>query len=111
MSNPYYSPEKLGLSILAQNDIAGAYEFNMCVVWKHAASGRIFYAFDSGCSCPSPFENYFFTDDDGILNTDLNEATARNFEGAAQEMEAKHFEKGEMYKMLKKALAPNSGRV
>lgn len=33
------------------------YMFNMSAVFHHTPSGALFYATDSGCSCPSPFEN------------------------------------------------------
>lgn len=33
-----------------------SYEFNTFVVWKHK-SGKIYCACDSGCSCPTPFED------------------------------------------------------
>jgi hypothetical protein len=56
-ADPYYQPEKFDLTIIDSLDLAGAYEFDMLIVWKHS-DGRLFYAFDSGCSCPSPFEGY-----------------------------------------------------
>lgn len=59
--NPYGSPEKFGLKIVS---VVGHmdYDFNMCVVWQSAIftdSPAHYYGFDSGCSCPSPFENIF----------------------------------------------------
>jgi hypothetical protein len=57
--NIYYSPEKLGLSTVAEIDWSdGCYQFDLRVVWKHDASGVLYTARDSGCSCPSPFEDY-----------------------------------------------------
>jgi hypothetical protein len=56
--NAYNSPEKLGLTILGQlYDPNSYYDFHDLIVWAHN-DGRIFYATDSGCSCPSPFEDY-----------------------------------------------------
>lgn len=54
----YYNPEKFGLTQIAQADEDDmSWKFNMFVVWKHT-DGRVFAASDSGCSCPSPFEDY-----------------------------------------------------
>jgi hypothetical protein len=52
----YSSPEKYGLSLLGSVDIAGDYEFDMLAVWQRNEDGALFYDYDSGCSCPSPFE-------------------------------------------------------
>ena len=57
-SNPYYYPEKCGLTIVAEIELeVQDYSYNTIVVWKHE-SGRLFSAHDSGCSCPTPFENF-----------------------------------------------------
>lgn len=54
----YYSPEDFALEQIAQLDYSsGSYEFDFRVVWKHE-SGALYTARDSGCSCPSPFEDY-----------------------------------------------------
>jgi len=54
----YYSPGEADLEIFETfDDPEAGYGFNMFVVWKHK-DGRLFYATDSGCSCPSPFEYY-----------------------------------------------------
>ena len=56
--NFYYNPEKSGLTILTTLDESDmSYEFNTFVIWEHK-DGRLFYAEDSGCSCPTPFENF-----------------------------------------------------
>lgn len=34
-----------------------SYQFNMTGVFHHKPTGALFYATDSGCSCPSPFED------------------------------------------------------
>ena len=58
-ANPYYSPEKCGLEILAEaEDRNMSYEFDKLVVWIDLESGNLYAARDSGCSCPSPFEGY-----------------------------------------------------
>lgn len=55
MSGPYYSPENYGLTIVAEIDGAGAYEFDQVVVWRDHR-GELWAAHDSGCSCPTPFD-------------------------------------------------------
>lgn len=55
--NPYYSPSKCGLEIFESIDTAGSYEFDMLVVWKKLDDNTLWYDTDSGCSCPSPFDN------------------------------------------------------
>jgi len=84
MNNVYYSPEKNGLSQLDCLDEPGLfYEYNTFCVWQHDKSGRVFYAQDSGCSCPTPFENYRFKSPDD--NT-LQEVTQDNFHVFEQEV-------------------------
>lgn len=57
--DPYYQPEKFGLTKLHEIDDPGAsYSFDMIVLWRHDETGALYYAQDSGCSCPSPFEGF-----------------------------------------------------
>lgn len=60
-SNPYYHPEKCGLEKVAELDFSsGCYEFDITAVWVlKDAPGKFYWASDSGCSCPSPFESYY----------------------------------------------------
>jgi len=55
--NPYYSPEKCGLQIFEYIDTAGSYEFDIFCIWEKLDTGDLYYDSDSGCSCPSPFDN------------------------------------------------------
>lgn len=59
MSNIYSNPEDFGLSIVKSHDTVGGYGFNTVVVFRWDAWGPVkyFVAHDSGCSCPSPFED------------------------------------------------------
>lgn len=50
-------PEKHGLHIVDDLEFGGSYEFDTHIVFKHT-DGRVFYAHDSGCSCPHPFEDF-----------------------------------------------------
>ena len=70
MNNIYYNPEKFGLTTVATIDYSsGSYEFDTRVVWKDKY-GHFFTARDSGCSCPTPFEDYSL---ENISRLDLNE--------------------------------------
>lgn len=54
----YTSPERFDLEIVSVlSDDNLSYEYDMLVVWTDR-DGRVFYGTDSGCSCPSPFEDY-----------------------------------------------------
>lgn len=54
----YHQPEHFGLTPIDTLDLDNEpYQFHYLCVWKHE-DGRVFWAEDSGCSCPSPFENY-----------------------------------------------------
>jgi hypothetical protein len=56
--NPYYNPEALGLTTVAELEFSDMdYQFDTRVVWKNE-DGALFTARDSGCSCPTPFEDY-----------------------------------------------------
>lgn len=61
-NNIYDNPEKYGLTEVGGfdgwNEI---YSFDKFVVWKDE-SGVYYWAEDSGCSCPTPFEYYDSTD-------------------------------------------------
>lgn len=73
--NPYYDTNyktnEVGLVKLGELDEADlSYEYNKLLVVKHEPTGRVFYAIDAGCSCPTPFEDHHFNDPD---NTSLKE--------------------------------------
>lgn len=59
MGNIYYNPEDHGLEIVGEFDWSEPdYSFDMLVVWKEKR-GQYWIGEDSGCSCPSPFEDVF----------------------------------------------------
>lgn len=67
-NNVYSTPEHYGLTIIGEVEWSdGCYQFDTTVVWRDAA-GRLFWASDSGCSCPAPFE-YFNGRDDLVTGT------------------------------------------
>lgn len=56
--NPYYSPKKCGLQIIdALEDPAASYDFSTVVAFRKSRTKRVFIVHDSGCSCPTPFED------------------------------------------------------
>jgi len=62
MYNLYSSPEKHGLTTVGEIEWGyGDYSFDLTVVWK-TADGKFLYAEDSGCSCPSPFDETALVD-------------------------------------------------
>jgi hypothetical protein len=61
MSNVYYGPEDSGLEIVLVVDSELSYEYDMFVVWRDA-SGSLYAADDSGCSCSYPFEDLTLED-------------------------------------------------
>jgi hypothetical protein len=53
----YYDPEKWGLEIVGSVQWGEPnYSFDLTVVWRNEGTGQLYYADDSGCSCPSPFD-------------------------------------------------------
>lgn len=55
----YYDPEKYGLEIVEKlEDPNASYSFDIFAIWIRKKDGELFYGIDSGCSCPSPFEDY-----------------------------------------------------
>ena len=72
MPNIYYDTIE-GLTRVGELDEPNlSYEYNMLIVLQHTPSGRLFWAKDSGCSCPTPFEDYYFKSPD---DNDLQEIT------------------------------------
>lgn len=58
MSNVYYDPADFGLTTVGEVEWTDeSYEFDLTVVWKDV-DGNLYWADDSGCSCPSPFEDF-----------------------------------------------------
>ena len=54
----YNSPSAFGLEILGTVQwTEQSYDFDMTIVLR-SETGKLYWADDQGCSCPSPFENY-----------------------------------------------------
>ena len=86
MYNVYYNPEKFGLVIIATIDYSsGSYEFDTRVVWKDK-QGNFFTARDSGCSCPTPFEDYSLENIDRLNLDELQQEVSNETSGEYNEV-------------------------
>lgn len=86
-NNIYYNPENYGLETVGVIDWSdGCYQFDYTAVWR-TEDGTLYYAEDSGCSCPSPFEGFGAVDelteitDLNEFQTHLNERSGGNYDG------------------------------
>lgn len=71
MHNIYYNPKECGLEIIDTLDESGlSYEFNTLIVVRATDTNRMYWAHSSGCSCPTPFEEYSYA---SAENHNLNE--------------------------------------
>ena len=88
-SNVYYNPEKSGLKIFGSiSEENLCYEFNDLIVLQDKESKKLFWAADSGCSCPTPFETYYFRSaKDNNLQV-INKTNYRNFEATVNNFPA-----------------------
>lgn len=58
-ADAYYVPHKLGLEVVAEVELSEpCYSFDIAMVWWHFETDAFYVARDSGCSCPSPFEDF-----------------------------------------------------
>lgn len=68
-NNPYYNPENLGLTKIAEYEISiPSYSFDTIIVLEDE-HGSLYAAHDSGCSCPTPFENHKFPEDFTLIDS------------------------------------------
>lgn len=100
--NPYYSPEEVGLTVVGEVDDAGSYEFNTIVVWTDGE--KLYWAHDSGCSCPTPFEEYEVTKEDKSGLDELKESNLQSFIDGVMEMELPLAERREFIDRVKRLL-------
>jgi hypothetical protein len=74
----YYQPEAFDLEPVCEIDYSdGSYQFDLRVIWRHKPTGKLYTGRDSGCSCPSPFEDFTNIEDLDPFDADflVNEAT------------------------------------
>ena len=92
--NPYYSPASLGLETVYEIEEPNlSYEFNTFVLWRETSTGVLYWAQDSGCSCPTPFEGYTRL---ASLNQLANTVQWVSFERALKEFPGKPEDKQRM---------------
>jgi hypothetical protein len=75
--NVYYNPEEFELEKVWEKNYAGSYEFAIVLILGAPATGAVYLATDSGCSCPTPFDSFTGLDCTNSmerLNTDRVEA-------------------------------------
>lgn len=69
--NFYFNPESRNCEIVAVLDEPNlSYEYATAIVLKEKESGKLYAAFDSGCSCPTPFENFRSLEDFTPINSE-----------------------------------------
>jgi len=80
--NPYYHPEQCGLVIVAEIELSEpGYSFDTRIVWK-AQNGKLYTAHDSGCSCPTPFEDFKKLSDLTLVNAGILDAIKAELRGS-----------------------------
>lgn len=72
-ARPDHHPDLVQVDSLDQPDLS--YEFHLLGAWMHQPTGRVLWGEDSGCSCPSPWENEHVQFDGETLDTSLTELT------------------------------------
>lgn len=89
----YNDPEKFGLKLIGSIEwYEAAWEFDLTIVLIDE-SGQLYYASDSGCSCPSPFENYTnVSDATKVSFTELDAYLKERAESAKDRTEATDLE-------------------
>ena len=90
MPNVYYDPESFGLEIVAELEYSsGDYEFDTRVVWKDKKRKGFFTMRASGCSCPTPFEDYNLSNLDELdlttLRKEVREEVAKEYKNISPE--------------------------
>lgn len=104
--NVYYNPDKCGLAnigTLDEDDLS--YEYNTLIVVKHLESGRLFWTQDSGCSCPTPFEDERFTSPDDTSLEEITSSSLENFERAVNGFPTNQEERGKLIDVVRKAVS------
>ncbi len=81
MSNIYSTPKNFNLKVVAEIEFSdGNYQFDTRVVWQEMDGPRLWTMRDSGCSCPTPFEDYSLSNIDPLdfeaLRREVNEEVA-----------------------------------
>lgn len=65
MPNLYYDPEHFGMEKVVEFERSEpCYSFDTFVVWYRKETDTYYWGYDSGCSCPSPFEDLGYNETD-----------------------------------------------
>lgn len=57
-NNIYYNPEEFGYEVVKDIELDDEpWQFHLLVIWRDD-NGNLVWGTDSGCSCPSPFEDH-----------------------------------------------------
>lgn len=68
MANIYYDPEHFGLVKVTEFERSEpCYSFDTFVVWYSKDNDTYYWGSDSGCSCPSPFEDFGYNETDSLV--------------------------------------------
>lgn len=116
-TNPYCSPNECGLKIIKEYDTAGSYEFDKFVVWEDISTKNWYYDRDSGCSCPSPFDNSDHGHELKIINKQSLSTVESDFQAYANseygENKLTPVEKLEFIQMIRKKIkeASDDGKL
>jgi len=63
MERPFYNAPDFLEHLFTLNDPNASYDFDDVILVCDTRDGKIYAAQDSGCSCPTPFENHRFPTD------------------------------------------------
>lgn len=68
MANVYYDPEHFGLVKVTEFERSEpSWSFDTFVIWYSAETDTYYWGSDSGCSCPSPFEDFSYNETDSLV--------------------------------------------
>lgn len=68
--NVHSSPTSCGFDLVASLEDVEPYQFDITLLLRDHASGRFYVVHDSGCSCPSPFEDVTDMSDLTLVRTE-----------------------------------------
>lgn len=109
--NPYSTPEAYGLATVGEVEWGdGCYSFDLTVVWRDTTTGALYYADDSGCSCPTPFQDtgrddLTLIDRPQTLIDHINERISELYEWNETENERAKGDAGQLVQKVRKAAA------
>jgi hypothetical protein len=84
-------------------DDSSGYDFHTLMVVQCEKTGNLFYGTDSGCSCPSPFEDFH-------SEADFTRITLRSYESFACDVERWDVSRAEKDALLSKVYRVLRGR-